>query len=126
MEEEIIVDEGCVKPDRSNEIDLKPLLETLKTQLNNHCEKLKRFLEAKAYALNEKQIEAQTYWIDFDPRDTTQLIDDTVYLVRNYYKNGSITSPHLAYWDAEEQHFRLLHCTTFMPPVVQQYLKIPK
>lgn len=33
-QEEITVHEGCVKPDRSNEIDLKTLLETLKTQLN--------------------------------------------------------------------------------------------
>lgn len=143
------MDEGGVKPDRSNEIDLQPLLDVMIDELNEHCEKLEQHLEAKIEAfmdsgfairsasasrqLNEvfdslvENKRRKSYgWIDFHTEDTEGLIDDQNYLVRYQNMDGTWMCPHLAYWDAEEKQFSLLHSTTFMPPIVHQYLKIPE
>lgn len=64
-------------------------------------------------------------WEDFDPEQVEELQDEVTYLVRQIDINGNWKSPHLAYWDAEEEEFVLLHTTTFMAPRVNQYLKVP-
>lgn len=137
----------CVQPDRSNEIDLQPLLETLQTQLNEHAERLEKHLQARLYRIihkfedelhareTQKIIEEHAAaeraiqnngWIDFDPEETSGLIDDETYLVRYKGRSRQWMCPHLAYWDAEEGQFRLLHSSFYMSPIVHQYFKVPE
>ena len=91
-----------------------------------HREETRKIVEEHAAA--ERAIQ-NNGWIDFDPENTEDLIDDQNYLIRylgkdRLDKRGKC--PHIAYWDAEEEEFVLLHTTTFMPPVVHQYFKIPE
>jgi hypothetical protein len=121
-------------------------------KLNAHCEKLEKFLESKVCgylesmpaALDERakraaenvikitteemenEIRKKYGWVDFDPDKTNDLIDDQNYLVRYQNMDGTWMCTHLAYWNAQEKQFSLLHSTTFMPPIVHQYLKIPE
>jgi hypothetical protein len=138
-------------PDRSFEINIQPLVDNIVDQLNQHTEKLEEFLSKKVHGYIEhfhavvaneihnretqKIVEEHAAaewaiqnngWTDFDPENTKDLIDDETYLIRTKGKNGQWKCPHLAYWDAEEKEFSLLHTMTFMDPIVHQYFKVPE
>jgi hypothetical protein len=114
------------------EIDLKEYVQKIVSEYmsnmitNEFHERTRKIVEEHAAA----EIAIQNNgWIDFDPENTDDLIDDQNYLIRYLGKDrldNRGKCPHLAYWDAEDEEFVLLHTTTFMPPVVHQYFKIPE
>jgi hypothetical protein len=65
-------------------------------------------------------------WVDFDPENTEDLIDDANYLIRQQDSEGRWGCPHMAYWLKEEQAFYLLHTLIAIAPQVDQYFKIPE